>query len=175
MLVISLNIRGGINNKDKPYKIINYLKDIPFDIALLQEISFIKPKNKDLIERELNVEIYLKENLKQKHHIGVVALVKKETSIQIDDVTYPTIIGEGRAQHLKIQTQGLKINLINIYASTHFSDKRPQWLALDKYIKNLENTVIMGDFNSTIDKDERMGNIENYRIDNLLTNLIKQK
>ena len=174
MLIISLNIRGGINSKDKPYKIIDYLKDIPFDIALLQEVSSIKPKNKELIERELNVDIYLKGNLKQKHHIGVVAFIKKETCIQIDNITYPNMIGEGRAQHLKIQTQGFKINLINIYASTHLSDKRTQWSALNKYIKNLENIIIMGDFNSTIDKNERMGNIENYRIDNLLTDIIKQ-
>ena len=173
MLLISLNIRGGINSKDKPYKIANYLKNIPFDIALLQEVSTIKPKNKDILEKELNVKIHLKENLKQKHHIGVASLIKNDSKITLKNITYPNIIGEGRIQHLKINAEGIKINLINLYASTHPSDKRSQWTSIGKYVTDLKNLIIIGDFNSTIHREERMGNTDNNRIDNLLVNLIK--
>ena len=173
MLLVSLNIRGGINSKDKPYKIANYLKDIPFDIALLQEVSTIKPKNKDILEKELNVKIHLNENLKQKHHIGVVSLIKNDAKITLKNVTYPNIIGEGRMQHIKIYAEGIKINLINLYASTHSQDKPSQWKSIGKYVTDLKNLILIGDFNSTIDREERMGNTDNNRIDHLLVNLIR--
>ena len=86
MRIVSLNVRGGINKKNKPYKIINYLEKLNFGICLLQETSHIKTKNINLIEAKLNVDITQSQNCEGKHHIGIATLINKNTQIKTNSI-----------------------------------------------------------------------------------------
>ena len=119
MIIITLNIRGGINYKNKPYKVINFLNKINYDIALLQEVANIKPKNKLLLERELNSKIYDGKKTKQKQNIGVATIIKNTSNIEINSINNIDIIGEGRMQHLIVKEDKIQYNIINLYGSTH--------------------------------------------------------
>ena len=172
MIILSFNIRARINFRNKPYKLIEYLRN--FDLVLLQEVVNIKPRNIELISKELNVQIYSDKVLKQKQNIGVAALVNKNSEIAVNTVEYPKVIGEGRLQHLDISYKEHQLNVINIYGNTNASIKKHQWGKLHSYICKIPNLMIIGDFNSTITQDERMGNTGNYHMDRLLIDLMER-
>ena len=172
MLILSLNVRGGVNKNNKPYKIIDFLNQYPFDIALLQETSVVKQKNVTLFEQELNVNLYQDDNLNRKQCIGVVALIKKTANIKVIKIQYPNIIGQGRLQEINLEAFGQNVKLYNLYASTHVPSKISQWAKLKKYLSSKCNIILMGDFNSTLNEEEKMGNIEKKHTDDHLKSLI---
>ena len=49
MIISSINVRGGVNKKTKPYKIIQYFAKREFDILLLQEVGTIKTKVSEFV------------------------------------------------------------------------------------------------------------------------------
>ena len=174
MIIISINIRGGINYKNKPYRVVNYLKSINYDIALLQEVANIKPKIQKILENELDSKIFLGKKTKQKQNIGVATLIKNDSNIEITDLINTDVIGEGRLQHIKIKESETHLNILNLYATTHTPAKNHQWKNLGNYIKPLDNVLIMGDYNSTINIDERMGNRDKTNIDKKLKQMIHE-
>ena len=176
MRIVSLNVRGGINKKNKPYKIINYLEKLNFDICLLQETSHIKQKNINLIETKLNVDITQSQNCEGKHHIGVATLINKNTQIKTKSILNIDKIGRGRLRHLKIETNGKNVDVLNIYDSTHIHDKKPQWENISKYLQGIdgENIIIMGDLNSTLNQNDRTGAQDRNHIDKHLKNLLNK-
>lgn len=173
MIILSLNVRGGINYRNKPYRIIEELKDREWDIVLLQEFNHIKPKNRTLIERELNVKIYCNESKKQRSNIGVGSFIKIDKIHLFSSITYPNIIGEGRFQHLKLVTNMENIDILNIYGTTYVPHKKTQWNSLSRYIDKLNKYLIIGDFNSTIEQDEKCGDLTKKHIDEHLIKLIE--
>ena len=174
MIICSINVRGGVNKKTKPYKIIQYFSKREFDILLLQEVGTIKTKTKELLEKELDVKIYKGPELAQKRNIGVVCLIKNESKINVSHVSYPQCIGEGRLQKITFSLDEKSYDLINIYGSAHQPAKRPQWAALQKYLVNTQNDlIVMGDFNACIKANEKVGNLDRKYIDDNLISLIR--
>ena len=98
MRILSLNIRGGINRKNKPYKIVDFLEKHNFDICLLQETSHIKPKNLSLLESKLNVKIIQSDIGPKKQNIGVATLIKENTPFDSVSVKNLNTIGPERLQ-----------------------------------------------------------------------------
>ena len=123
MRIISLNIRGGINKKNKPYKIVDFLEKLNFDICLLQETSHIKPKNLSLLKSKLNVKITQSDIGPKKQNIGVATLVKENTQLDTVSVKNINTIEAGRLQQIDIKYKNTNITLYNIYGSTHTPDK----------------------------------------------------
>ena len=168
--------KGCINKKNKPYKIINYLEKLNFDICLLQETSHIKQKNINLIQTKLNVDITQSQNCEGKHHIGVATLINRNTKIKTKSILNIDKIGRGRLQHLKIETNEKDIDILNIYGSTHIHEKRQQWESISKYLQRMEgeNIIIMGDLNSTLQQNDRTGAQNRNHTDKYLKKLLKQ-
>ena len=167
--IYSINTKGGINS-NKIYKLINDFKNKKWDIIILQEIPSIKDRYRIVLEEELDCKIYVKQMKGGSRNIGVGTIIANSADRYITSVETIDTIGEGRLQKIKLEINGKKIRLYNIYGTTYDTRKAHQWVQLDKLLNKKNYNIIMGDVNTILHIDDRMGNLTKNKVD---TNLVK--
>ena len=169
--IITLNCRSGINSKTKLRKLIQYLKENLWHVALLQETSSISNKNKDIISKELEANIYHYSETPGKAGTGTATLIKNNICSENPECNY---VNGGRFTDIRIKLNNNYFNIINVYINTKKGAKIQDFKLLDEYIKKIQNHIIIGgDFNSITEKGQRGGNIEHRTTDKELIDLIQ--
>jgi hypothetical protein len=97
LTIYSLNVKGGLS-KNKAYKLVNDFRQGGWEIILLQEVPRITAHTVDLIDKELNAKIYLRELKKGTHNLGVACIISNKVVNSLVSVENITTIGEGRLQ-----------------------------------------------------------------------------
>ena len=120
MRIISLNCRAGINNKDKLKKLIYYLQQHPWHIALLQETSKINAKAWDKISRALNVKILQDPNTQGKPGTGTATLIKDNI---LNKVVSHSFLHNTRTIEIIIEEDNQKYHILNTYIHTKNNEK----------------------------------------------------
>ena len=169
--IISLNCHGGINRPQKLEQIIYYLNTHDWQVALLQETSFIKEKTREKMTVGLGSFVIQHPNTPQRPGGGVVTLVKDAFRKNI--VNFNFFAGY-RGILLSLCLHEKIYSICNIYANVHKNDKMADFNSLSKAIKNKSNIIIGGDLNGTTAKDQRISQSDQNKIDDVVINFIEK-
>ena len=169
--IITLNVRSGLNDKKKLGKFIQYMKENYWDMALLQETSKINIKTRGKIETELGGKIYQSENTPRKNAQGIAQLCKNEMVNNIQKIKYHE---DHRISKIDIKINTKMYSIINVYLNTNQKKRKKDLIDLSEIIrKNKHEMIIVGDFNSILDKNERFARVEKRNIETQLHEIIK--
>ena len=147
--IFTLNIRG-LNNEKKRRTILKWLKNNNAKIAFLQE-TFCQT------EIEMNSDWTVKHNITNSAHSrGVAILLNNSLDFQILNV-YKT--ADARIILINAMIEGMETSLVNIYAPNDKHDRNEMFKKLKfwipRYADYPENIIMGGDFNSTINLNDR--------------------
>ena len=148
--IASLNINGRRDEKkrDKWPKLINLIRSKGIAILGLQESHLNDTETEKISEKFGKVVIINNGTSPSKE--GIVFILNKQLVNGMKWKHTPII--EGRASKLEIETEKNRgINIVLIYAPNEMKDKLEFWKTLKEKLKEMgemENLVIMGDFNS---------------------------
>ncbi len=148
-IVYTLNIRG-LNNDKKRRTILKWLKNNGCNIAFLQETFCQK-------EIEINNEWTIKHNLTNSAHSrGVAILFNNSLDFKIINIHKTD---DARVILINTIIEGTETTLVNVYAPTdkrernEFFKKLKFWIP--RYADYPDNIIMGGDFNSTLNLNDR--------------------
>ena len=143
--VVSLNVRG-LNNNQKRRKIFLWLRDLKFDIILLQE-TFCTSKSERILKCSWQGEMF-NACSDSSHSRGVAILFRKNLDCKV--LNYNTSI-DGRKILLNLEFKENLFTIVSIYAPNHVSEKISFFKTLKNWVRshalNMNNLLIGGDFN----------------------------
>ena len=118
--IISQNCRGGVNNKIKLEKLIHFLGEHEWKIALLQETSKISKRNIEKIRTGLDVFVIHSDATPSRSGFGVAILIKNEIKEKVLDYKF---FDDNRGINMTVTLNNQRINIINnilYYILNHF-------------------------------------------------------
>lgn len=137
--VATLNV-NGLNDDTKTYSIMNQLRALNCDIVALQETHITKDNIEKVQQAWTGKSIW---NPSQTSSSGGTAILLgpkcRETSNKRDDT--------GRIITIKISKEENQLQLTNIYAPNDNQHKEHFYSTIDKYMYNVNHTILTGDFN----------------------------
>lgn len=170
--IISLNCHGGINRTKKLEQIIYYLNSHDWQVAMLQETSFLKEKTREKMTLGLGSFVIQHPNTPQRPGGGVVTLVKDSFRNNIVDFSF---FAGYRGILLNLCINEEVYTICNIYANVKYNEKRADFISLGNAIANKKNVIIGGDLNGVTATSQRVTPSDQNKVDDVITNFIKEK
>ena len=148
MATLNINGRKDDNKKDKWPKLVSLIRSKGVAIAGLQESHLNEEETINLNDRFQKVVVINNGYSTSKE--GIAFVLNKEL---VNGMKWKhTVIINGRASRLEIETEKDRgINIVLVYAPNNESDKIAFWKLLKVKLQNIgemENVIMMGDFNS---------------------------
>ena len=169
--IISLNCHGGINTPKKLEQIIYYLNNHEWQVALLQETSFLKEKTKERMAAGLESFVIQHPYTPQRSGGGVATLVKNSIKDTITDFSF---FAGHRGILLGLSLQEKNFTFCNLYANVQEKDKKADFDSLSLAIADRSNVIVGGDLNGVTALDQRLTTSDKNKIDEHIINFIKK-
>ncbi|CAM2097586.1 unnamed protein product [Caretta caretta] len=135
-------------------QVLSYLREGGYSVVFLQE-THTDPIAEDSWQLEWGDEVYFRHFTIQQ--VGVATLFSPNLQPEVLGVTEAVL---GHLLHLRVRMEGLVVNLVNIYAPT-MSPKRLQFYQrVSDFLGTLDShecLVLGGDFNTTLEEQDRSG------------------
>lgn len=157
MIVITSHNCNGLKNIDNFKRYVAFVDEKKYGICLLQE-TFWNDNFVDSISHLYNGNIICSNSNTNRQ--GVAILVCNNIK---DRIKYIFKDDYGRFLHVTYEEDNKIFNLICIYAPNDTKDKEAFFKFVNRYIQDLNNIIIGGDFNtslSTLDKSNKTGHVE---------------
>ncbi|CAM4621212.1 unnamed protein product [Lepidochelys olivacea] len=153
LIIATLNTRGHRMALCRS-QVLSYLQEGGYSVVFLQE-THTDPTAEDSWRLEWGDRVYF--NHFTIRQAGVVTLFFLNLWPEVQGVTEAV---PGHLLHLRVRMEGLVVNFVNIYAPTT-SPKRPQFYQrLSDFLGTLDShecLVLRGDFNTTLEEQDRSG------------------
>ncbi|CAM5142492.1 unnamed protein product, partial [Natator depressus] len=135
-------------------QVLSYLREGGYSVVFLQE-THMDPTAEDSWQLEWGDGVYFSHfTIRQ---AGVATLFSPNLWPEVLGVTEAV---PGHLLHLRVRMEGLVVNLVNIYAPA-MSPKRPQFYqGVSDFLSTLDShecLVLGGDFNTTLEEQDRSG------------------
>lgn len=171
LTIATLNVRS-VRSPIRAQSILSFLSTFPADMFLLQEcaIPFLKNYNKWAEEWPHGPSMWSGSNSNKAD--GVALLVKNPHVL----VKGSTVVRDGRILLIKASFLGREFKVLNIYGHTEKNDRYDLFKEAQSHLLGRKPTILAGDFNCVINKEDRRGAGENFREDKtsfLLRDLVK--
>ena len=153
--LITINA-NGLNTEKKQHVLNNFLFRHSIDIVCIQEHNVTNVNNTKLLEDYYQVYLNICYQLKG----GTAILIRKKSGINVLRVE---LHASSRIMIIKCELNNVLFDVINVYAhsGSNFKNER-ETLFSDELIyylqNNLDNTILMGDFNSIISPKDSTSN-----------------
>ena len=165
--LITINA-NGLNTEKKQHVLNNFLFRHSIDIVCIQEHNVTNVNNTKLLEDYYQVYLNICYQLKG----GTAILIRKKSGINVSRVE---LHASSRIMIIKCELNNVLFDVINVYAhsGSNFKNER-ETLFNDELIyylqNNVDNKILMGDFNSIISPKDSTSNAS-YLISESLKNL----
>ena len=148
--IITLNVRG-LRQPKKRNALFEWLKHKKFDIICLQE-TYCTCNSEASFNKAWNGKIFHSIS-NSMHSRGVCTMISNSVNCK---VLKSECDNEGRKLMIKLNVNDQILNIINIYAPNCVSERRTfiENLSVQSFIAQ-DATILMGDFNTAISKDDR--------------------
>ncbi|CAM4485742.1 unnamed protein product [Lepidochelys kempii] len=153
LIIATLNTRGCRMALHRS-QVLSYLREGGYSVVFLQE-THTDPTAEDSWQLEWGDGVYFSHSTVRQ--AGVATLFSPNLRPEVLGVTEAV---PGHLLHLRLRTEGLVVNLVNIYAPAT-SPKRPQFYQrVSDFLSTLDShecLVLGGDFNTTLEEQDRSG------------------
>ena len=140
--LLSANCRA-LNNKEKQYDILNYIKEARINVACLQDTHLVESME-SVVKHDWDGEVYL--NGSRSNARGVAILISKNFEYKVIKIEKDN---DGNLLVMDLEIEDTKITIINIYGlntdNVDFYQK-----VKSKVSDEQDHLVICGDFNLTL-------------------------
>lgn len=157
LTLATINVRS-IYSELRSQSIFPYLKSIQADIFCLQECCI--PHQRDYYKWEAKwcfKSLWSGSN--ENKNDGVAILVNSQ-HITIEK---SIIIRPGRAQLVEIKCRGNTVKILNIYGYNEKEERFQLFRDLEQYVMGRDPTIICGDFNCVLEKEDRLNPHEDFK------------
>ena len=171
MTCISTFNINGLNDENKQLQLIDFVNTNNIDILMLQECNLRSLENVNHMFKSF-FHIYLNPSINLKG--GTAILIKRSLPITVIDLEKSA---DSRIMSLRLKYCNQELHIVNIYAHSgnNFINEREilfQNEILYYLRRNLSNTIIGGDWNCIINKNDSTTN--NCHMSNALTTLVRE-
>ncbi|CAG2243758.1 unnamed protein product [Mytilus edulis] len=148
VLLVSHNC-NGIRNIDKFKKYVSIMSEKNVDFMLFQE-TFWDDQLVQNVKHLYNGDIYHSDGTNNRQ--GVAILVKSNLCANVKQIYKDN---NGRFLHLQFEYDDSIYNIMNVYAPNIVNEKADFFDFLNDYMKLFENTIIAGDWNTSLSGKDR--------------------
>lgn len=171
LTIATLNVRS-VRSLIRVQSILSFLSTLPADMFLLQEcaIPFFKNYNKWAEEWPYGPSMWSGSNSNKAD--GVALLVKNPHLL----VMGSTVVRDGRILLINASFLGREFKVLNIYGHAEKNDRYDLFKEVQSHLLGRKPTILAGDFNCVINKEDRRGVGESFREDKtsfLLRDIVK--
>ncbi|CAM5111109.1 unnamed protein product [Natator depressus] len=153
LIIATLNTRG-CRMALRRSQVLSYLREGGYSVVFLQE-THTDPTAEDSWQLEWGDGVYFSHFMIRQ--AGVATLFSPNLRPEVLGVTEAV---PGHLLHLRVHMEGLVVNLVNIYAPT----TSPKWPQFYQWVSDFLSTldsheclVLGGDFNTTLEEQDRSG------------------
>ncbi|CAM2106152.1 unnamed protein product [Caretta caretta] len=169
LIIATLNTRG-CRIAFRRFQVLSYLREGGYSVVFLQE-THTDPTAEDSWQLEWGDGVYFSHfTIRQ---AGVATLFSPNLRPEVLGVTEAV---PSNLLHLRVRMEGLVVKLINIYAPTT-SPKRPQFYQrVSEFLSTLDShecLVLGGDFNTTLEEQDRSGAKLSLAAANILQEIVE--
>ena len=159
LTITTLNVRS-VKNKIRATTILSFLNNFKSDVFLIQEcaIPFLN-QYKKWEEKWPHRSLWSGSN--ENKNDGVAILIKKPSIL----VRGSTVVRDGRALLVHLTFMGRDFNLLNIYGFNDKNDRHDFLQDLQPHMLGRAPLVVAGDFNCILNRQDRRGAGEDFRVD----------
>ena len=153
--ICTINVRG-FGNAAKQDLIFDYARSGKYDFVCVQETLAARPAAIDLLRKSWSGPSFWSPALGKQG--GVCILVSKDSPFKIEQWKKDS---SGRLVSLLISLGKLRFNLVNIYAPTNVTERKPFYDEIHDFFFPSAQKIIAGDFNSIESSLNKFGGSEN--------------
>ena len=159
LTITTLNVRS-VKNQIRATTILSFLNNFKSDVFLLQEcaIPFLN-QYKKWEEKWPHRSLWSGSN--ENKNDGVAILIKNPSIL----VRGSTVVRDGRALLVHLTFMGRDFNLLNIYGFNDKNDRHDFLQDLQPHMLGRAPLVLAGDFNCILNRQDRRGAGEDFRVD----------
>ena len=153
--LLAANCRG-LNNKEKQYDIINYIKEARINIACLQDTHLVKSME-SVIKNDWDGEVFLSGSRSNARRVAI--LISKNFEYKVFKIEKDN---EGNLLVMDLEIEDSKFRIINIYGSNTDDIDFHQKVKSKVGDNEEDHLVICGDFNMTLNRNLDSQNYLNW-------------